>query len=146
MSYCRFIEGDVYMYASVYGGIECCACRLAEKVNTIFSPGTNLAEDDPRREWVEGNICDCDDACDKCTMHGNLKFKTHEEALAHLEEHKAAGHKVPTRAFKALKRDIEENHQLDPCYCECGEVACVFDFENDTAKCVKCSFDEKRKE
>lgn len=28
MSYCRFGEADVYVYPSVMGGIECCACRL----------------------------------------------------------------------------------------------------------------------
>ena len=30
MSYCRFIDGDVYMYPDVRGGIRCCACRLNE--------------------------------------------------------------------------------------------------------------------
>lgn len=28
MSYCRFSEGDVYMYWNIYGGIECCGCKL----------------------------------------------------------------------------------------------------------------------
>lgn len=28
MSYCRFSGGDVYMFDSVHGGIECCGCRL----------------------------------------------------------------------------------------------------------------------
>ena len=30
MSYCRFMSGDVYMYPTTSGGIECCGCRLAE--------------------------------------------------------------------------------------------------------------------
>jgi hypothetical protein len=30
MSYCRFSDGDVYMYPT-NRGIECCACRLTHK-------------------------------------------------------------------------------------------------------------------
>ena len=30
MSYCRFSDGDVYMFEHVGGGIECCGCRLVE--------------------------------------------------------------------------------------------------------------------
>ena len=29
MSYCRFLEGDVYVFMSVGGWLECCACTLA---------------------------------------------------------------------------------------------------------------------
>jgi len=30
LSVCRFSDGsDVYVYYSVYGGLECCGCRLA---------------------------------------------------------------------------------------------------------------------
>ena len=28
MSYCRFCEGDVYLFADVAGGWSCCGCRL----------------------------------------------------------------------------------------------------------------------
>lgn len=144
MSYCRFIEGDVYMYASVYGGIECCACGLANKIKTIFSPGVNLDEDDFRNEWIKDNTCDCDDQCDNCTMHGNVSFKTYEEAIAHLEKHVAAGHDVPARAFEGLKRDMEEGYPLEPCLCECGKVACLFDMGSDEPpKCVSCGTKEK---
>lgn len=30
MSYCRPIEGDVYMYLHVGGYVECCLCALAQ--------------------------------------------------------------------------------------------------------------------
>lgn len=30
MSYCRFSDGDVYMYEHVNGFIECCACSLKD--------------------------------------------------------------------------------------------------------------------
>lgn len=28
MSYCRFLEGDVYVFMSVGGHLQCCACIL----------------------------------------------------------------------------------------------------------------------
>lgn len=31
MSYCRFGEGDIYMYQNVEGLYVCCACRLNNK-------------------------------------------------------------------------------------------------------------------
>jgi hypothetical protein len=30
MSYCRFLEGDVYVFMHVGGHLECCACFLGE--------------------------------------------------------------------------------------------------------------------
>lgn len=41
MSYCRMSEGDVYMYPSVYGGIECCGCRLEKCEHTVFFKRTD---------------------------------------------------------------------------------------------------------
>jgi hypothetical protein len=35
MSYCRFSDGDVYMYPSVEG-VTCCACRLQSSSETIY--------------------------------------------------------------------------------------------------------------
>ena len=29
MSYCRFSEADVYVYAHVDGGVECCGCAIS---------------------------------------------------------------------------------------------------------------------
>lgn len=37
MSYCRFSEGDVYMYSHIYGYIDCCGCSLAGKTTTKFN-------------------------------------------------------------------------------------------------------------
>ena len=28
MSYCRFLDGDAYIYGDMDGGIVCCGCRL----------------------------------------------------------------------------------------------------------------------
>lgn len=36
MSYCRFLEGDVYVFMSVSGWLECCACLLdAEEMHSL---------------------------------------------------------------------------------------------------------------
>lgn len=31
MSYARFSEGDIYLYANWSGGIFCCSCRLVDR-------------------------------------------------------------------------------------------------------------------
>lgn len=36
MSYCRFGEGDVYVFMSVSGWLECCACSLAKDDESVF--------------------------------------------------------------------------------------------------------------
>ena len=144
MSYCRFVSSDVYMYPDVKGGITCCACRLSDKVKTIFTPGVmeNLPEDDPRRERCVYICTKCKDGCDECMMHGNAHFETYEEALQHLEDHKAAGDKVPEYAFEAIRRDMRKKVPLNPILCKCGNVACIFSFGKPPA-CVKCALKEK---
>ena len=36
MSYCRFGEGDVYVFMNVAGWLECCACSLAKTEDSVF--------------------------------------------------------------------------------------------------------------
>ena len=44
MSYCRFSDGDVFMYPSLKTGkIVCCACRLNRKDNWGQHPDTVLS-------------------------------------------------------------------------------------------------------
>lgn len=38
MAYCRFSDGDVYLYHSSGGGIVCCDCRLKEKSGSQADP------------------------------------------------------------------------------------------------------------
>lgn len=110
MSYCRFSSGDVYLYPTIYGGIECCACRLADLAPTIFTKG--LPEDDPRLALftVELNTphAKCNgEGCAGCMVHGSLNFTSRSSAIKHLEEHRKAGHKVPQHAFDYLEREIK---------------------------------------
>ena len=73
MSYARFGDGDVYVWAdSFLGGIRCQACRLLN-------------------DWPSG-----------------AWFENRSEMLAHLAEHKKAGHKVPQHAIERLEREIKE--------------------------------------
>ena len=36
MSYCRFLEADVYVYMHVGGWIECCGCRFSREESEFF--------------------------------------------------------------------------------------------------------------
>ena len=92
MSYARFGANgsDVYVYLGIYG-LECCGCWLQ------------------KREWVEEP---------DAFFGGYLKaiepivpstFETTEEMLAHLEEHRKAGHTVTDETIQDLKDDAEEN-------------------------------------
>ena len=100
MSYCRFSDGDVYMFASAEG-IECCACRVAPPVKSVFTEGGDY----PLFGHIEP--CDCGgEGCQKCMMNGSLTFHTERDALAHLLEHREAGHTVPQHAIDRLEEEI----------------------------------------
>lgn len=79
MSYCRFSNGDVYMYPTI-NGIECCACKLT-KMKYYEKNGITIG------------------------MHSNVLFDTSEQAMLHLEEHIKAGHSVPKYAIERLKEE-----------------------------------------
>lgn len=108
MSYCRFSEGDAYMFEQPDGRIICMACNLADLTPSIFTTGY---EDHP----LFGDLEPCEecggDGCKVCMMHDNLYFDTKEEALAHLEEHIANGDHIPKRALFRLKKEMEESNQ-----------------------------------
>ena len=109
MSYCRFSEGDVYMYGDVEGGFTCLACLLAPLVKSIFTTGGDLFG----RHWEPCPHCQ-GAGCDDCMLHDELNFATRREALAHLHAHRQAGHRVPQRAFDRLEAEIEEEtHRAD---------------------------------
>lgn len=103
MSYCRFSDGDVYAYPHVDGGFECCACRLAPLVKSIFTEGCT---DHP----LFGDIEKCDkcngNGCEECMLPGNQRFHTRSEMIAHLQEHIEADHNVPSYAIEILKEEL----------------------------------------
>jgi hypothetical protein len=99
------------MYSHVGGFIECCACRLAPLVPTVFTVG---CEDHP----LFGHIDPCKycggKGCEKCMMPGNLHFKLKTEAIRHLYEHINTGHKVPKYAIKRLKQESKIRNTIRP--------------------------------
>jgi hypothetical protein len=100
------------MYPSIYGGIECCACRLAPLVNTIFTKGPPEGEEDSRFYkfmGVKGPCPKCKGkGCDSCMMHGSLTFFSRSEAIQHLKEHVAADDQVPNYALARLDEELAE--------------------------------------
>jgi len=110
MSYCRFLEGDVYMFYNVNGTIECCACSLAPRVKSIFTTGTKDRGNTFKKLFGEIEPCKyCKgEGCDKCMLPGNLNFTTFEEAINHLKKHIEHGDRVPSRAFEALYEDLKK--------------------------------------
>lgn len=108
MSYCRFLEGDVYIFlASDEKKLECCGCILQE------------------REWVKD---------ENSPLKGYLRdvgeliqnrFDTTQGMLDHLEIHKNKGHYVPDFCIEGLLRDKEENDKL--MLAPCGHNYNVFD-------------------
>lgn len=94
MSYCRFLEADVYVFTSTEG-IECCFCSLIPR-HWIDEPDTLL-----------GGYLEQDNPEDTETYHSN------QEMVDHLRKHQEAGHYVPERVFDRLNdpEDVKENEK-----------------------------------
>jgi hypothetical protein len=95
MSYCRFIEGDVYIFLNTDHFLECCGCILQE------------------REWVDDET--------KPIIKGYFKavgeiietwFSTTEDMLTHLQLHKDKGHYIPQSCIDGLLEDQKENDKI----------------------------------
>ena len=103
MSYCRFSDGDVYLFRHVGGYFQCCACSLAPLVNTLFSAGGSFmgVPVEPCKACGGGG-------CSECQMHDNTNMKTAVETLKHLNAHVRAGHRVPRYALKRLRAEVKQ--------------------------------------
>lgn len=88
MSYARWSQGDVYVYASTMGGIVCMMCKFMPTRRTkvgMFGLGTG------EQEFHEDFVCD-----------------TQDKMLEHLYKHKKSGDVVPSGAFERLKNEEDE--------------------------------------
>ena len=101
MSYCRFIEADVYIYDDVYHGLYCCACSLSNvemQYNDFFKMEMPV--------W-DGFACGYD----------------YDKMLAHVAEHRAAGHYIPEDVDERLiferdcKHDWNDRKYCNLCWC-----------------------------
>lgn len=84
MSYARFGWGgcDVYVFANLYGGLECCGCRLRDGHHFNTRGGTVGDESELTRE-------------DYTVM------------LGHLADHTEAGHFVPLYCTERLRAELD---------------------------------------
>jgi len=118
MSYARFGDNsDVYVFAHVGGGFECCACSIGPMVNTIMTKG--------RKDHILfGAVKACTKCsgvgCKECQMHGSVNIKTRSGMIAHLKKHIKNGDKVPSYAIESLSREIKKEGELNDPYFEDG--------------------------
>ena len=133
MSYVRFGDGsDLYVYPHVGGGFECCACRLAPSIKSIFTEGY---EDHP----LFGDVEPCENCdgkgCDHCMMCGNTRLQTRSEMIDHIEEHIKAGHEVPSYVIERLKEEIDtKGERNDPLYDDGYQGPVAIDFKTGETK------------
>lgn len=132
MSYCRFSDGDVYLYAHVGGGFECCGCSISDPVKSVFTKGY-------KGHPLLGNIEACEECagegCGACMMPGFAKLQTRSECLEHLQKHQDAGEDVPEYAFEMLREEIEKEGEKNDPYFEDGYSGpAVIDFAKGTIR------------
>jgi hypothetical protein len=77
MAYCRWGDGDLYIYEDARGGLTCCGCKLQEQPPAGF-----------------------DGASFNCS--------TRSAMIAHIDEHRAAGHEVQKGVVDALREEIAQ--------------------------------------
>lgn len=94
MSYCRFGEGDVYIFLSTDHLLECCGCILQQ------------------REWIDDETALFKGYFKKIGEDIQEKFDTTEGMIKHLELHRDHGQYVPDYCIEGLKKDQEENDQI----------------------------------
>lgn len=88
MSFERFSTSDIYMYEHVGGFIECCACLLDDSL------GISIEEDGPLFRFVQ--------------------LSTPRQALAHLDEHEAAGDDIGGARQRILKDYPDLDINIEP--------------------------------
>lgn len=87
MSFERFSTSDIYMYEHVGGFIECCGCSLSEPLNL------SIEEDG---------------------VFGFARLSTPREALAHLDEHEAAGDDIGSARVRIEKEYPDLDITIEP--------------------------------
>lgn len=124
MSYCRFSDGDVYMYHDVGGYVSCCVCRLTKELPEPWTEATRRhiarwAYDFADLFVTLGRVVSLGfwrghlpltwalRSARTISREPDPRLTTFQDALAHLYEHVAAGHSVPDYAFAALREEIE---------------------------------------
>jgi hypothetical protein len=95
MSYCRFGEGDVYIFLSTSGLLECCGCILQQ---------TEWVDDDTR-PIIKGYLKSVGEII-------QTTFDTTQGMLDHLLLHRENEHYIPESCIQDLIYDQDENDQF----------------------------------
>lgn len=93
MSYCRFGEGDVYVFASGEG-LTCMCCSMEPMSKPVV--GESLFEGYSSSSF---------------SMNEDFNCSTEGEMLAHLRNHIDAGDSVPQDAINRLEREVEQDER-----------------------------------
>jgi hypothetical protein len=98
------------MFPHVRGGIQCCSCRLAPLVISIFTTGTKDLSAGHKELFGEIKPCEIcgGTGCVNCLVNSSLTLYTRTEAIEHLKEHIKAGHIVPDYAIKHLEEELKD--------------------------------------
>ena len=138
MSYVRFGKNsDVYVYGDVGGFISCCGCKLAKEHTA--GPGASA------KFYVARFLTSFVQLAEALIAIATLgfvhpswsftlilrwrwwsppryredpKFGRYSDAIQHLREHRAAGHRVPQSAFNRLRLEMEDGDLFAPEYVE----------------------------
>lgn len=112
MSYCRWIDSDIYLFLSPQG-IVCCACALTN-FRFVVSAGADpmqhlgLLSRKRLRPWKQKWLIERM----RMVKHGGLVlreaiFTTRSKALTHVATHRALGEHVPQDVDVRLREEIE---------------------------------------
>ena len=112
MSYCRFSDGDIYLFHHTGGYIICQMCSLAPKVNSIFTKGCNIS-----------SVFQCEpckychgEGCKHCMINGDTKLTSYQEAIEHVKSHIENGDSIPDWVIPSLEKDLEVGRYIDENY------------------------------
>lgn len=100
MSYCRFSNGDVYMYLHADGFIECCSCSFEPTTKTNMGALAKMLGLTPKTH---------PELYEDFDMPGSAQFNLRSEAIEHLLKHREAGHSIPKYAIEKLNKEIRND-------------------------------------
>lgn len=110
MSYCRFLEADVYVFFSVGDYLDCCGCSLAPACRDHpdeHDQSTVEIDEDAEGLFKLLGAVKCA-TCKGPVGHFPGAYST-QDMVDHLRAHQARGDYVPEHVFDDLWADDERN-------------------------------------
>lgn len=90
MSYCRFLEADVYIYDDIRHGLVCCMCLMSpirEEYNDALNMNVSIVDD-----FVAGH--------------------DYDKMLNHIAKHRAMDHYIPQHVDERLIMERDCKHEF----------------------------------